>query len=334
MIQNTLGRRDFLRLGLSASLFSLASCSSSLQKPTLGAISKALPNELLFSLPSSWNFKQIVNSERLNSYEDQLNKGFGLVALGDGWLLNLPPEKLQSILTDDLRTRLGEKTLQFLNGFDAAFPMKVLPVGVSPWVILFRNGKTWSTQARKEWSVLLNSELKGQIVFPKSPRIIISLAEKIDEPDALRKLRLQAAAFDDQNGLNWVLSGKARAAILPIHSCFTLLSRDPRLSIALPMQGAPLHWTVLVRPATSRAPFPRKWIEESWRKPLLAKLLAKGWIPPLRLEELQGALDQTPIKYHQILLPPEAIWNRCWSFSPLTTFEKIRLENLWLNSTP
>ena len=54
--------------------------------------------------------------------------------------------------------------------------------------------------------------------------------------------------FDDRNSLNWILAGKARVAILPLYRCFRSLSKDPRLSFALPSSGAPLHWTVLVKP--------------------------------------------------------------------------------------
>ena len=119
--------------------------------------------------------------------------------------------------------------------------------------------------------------------------------------------------------MNWVLSGKARAAVLPLFRCFSNLNRDPRLSIALPMSGAPLNWTLLVRPTKKiSVPFPYKWIEESWDLPLLGKLLARGWIPPLPNFELLKASSYIANKYKSIVLPPDSFWKNSWSLYRFT----------------
>ena len=55
--------------------------------------------------------------------------------------------------------------------------------------MIFRNGDDWLFDARQDWSVLLNRKLKGEIVFPESPRIIMAIAERLEIQDGLRRLR-------------------------------------------------------------------------------------------------------------------------------------------------
>ena len=162
----------------------------------------------------------------------------------------------------------------------------------------------------------------------------MSIANTIDEPDALRNLRIQAITFDDRNSLNWILSGKARVAILPLVRCFSSLIRDPRLSVVLPDQGAPLHWTVLVRPKQTRQSFPGEWLEAAWEMPHIARLLSKAWIPPIPYSDLIKDMHFVPDSYKSIILPAKSVWNNCWSFPLITEQETNRLESLWIQSTP
>ena len=46
------------------------------------------------------------------------------------------------------------------------------------------------------------------------------------------------------------------------------LRSDPRVHAVLPEQGAPLDWTLLMRPAQTREPLPQSWVEEAWKAPL------------------------------------------------------------------
>ena len=86
--------------------------------------------------------------------------------------------------------------------FGPEMSQRILPIGVSPWVMLFRNGKEWLPQAQEGSSVLLDNDLTGRVVLPESPRVVISIAERLDEPDALMRLRSQALTFDDRNALS------------------------------------------------------------------------------------------------------------------------------------
>ena len=122
-------------------------------------------------------------------------------------------------------------------------------MSVSPWVLLFRGDALTPTAAADGWNALLDPSIAGKLVLPSSPRVVLSIAERMDRPDALQRLRAAALVFDDRHALNWLLQGKARAAVLPLVRCMATLRSDPRVHAVLPEQGAPLHWTLLMRPA-------------------------------------------------------------------------------------
>jgi len=331
---NMYKRREFVRLTFLASLFGLAACGRETEKPILCASSETLPNELIRTLPESWLFKPLKSQVEIEANELLLSQKPDLLAIGDGWVLEIQENLLQPIEADDFLPRLSKQAEDFLSNLGPELSSRVFPIGVSPWVMLFRNGQDLVDRGNQGWDVLLDSELTGQVVLPESPRLVMSIAERIDDLDGLRKLRRQALTFDDRNGLNWVLSGQARVAVLPLFHCFGDLSRDPRLSISLPMSGTPLNWTLLVRPTKNKASLPFKWIEETWEMPLLAKLLARGWIPPLPNVELLKASNYISNKHKSIVLPPDSFWLNSWSLYPMSTFEIDRLNNLWKESTP
>ena len=330
-----LKRREFCRLSLLAGLVGVAGCGRSIStKPILRAAAETLPKELLRALPDPWVFNALEAKAGLKSSPLAINSITDLLAIGDGWLSGLSTENLHPIEAGQISSRLGIKAQQFLDSFDDERASRILPIGVSPWVMLFRNGQDFLPRGQEGWDVLLDPALAGSLVLPESPRLVISIADRIEEAHSLKRLRQPALTFDYRNGLNWVLSGKARVAVLPLFRCFGSLSRDPRLSIALPNTGAPLHWTVLVRPISSKQSLPQSWIEEAWTMPLLGKLLARGWIPPLSQQELFKTIRYIPDSYKTILLPSESVWNKCWSLNSLSEVEINRLQNLWIQSTP
>ena len=60
-----------------------------------------------------------------------------------------------------------------------------------------------------------------QIILPNSPHLIISIADRMRNPNQLSKLKKQAKAFDDKNALNWILGGQAKVTIVPLLSVRT-----------------------------------------------------------------------------------------------------------------
>ncbi len=333
--QRELGRRELLRLGLFAGLIGLAGCGRGSEAPLLRATPETLPKKWRRILPKPWSYKPLNADLGREPFSSALEQGADLLALGDGWLASLPEQELQPIDAAALKDRLDDlQARTFMASLGPALHSRVLPVGVSPWVLLFRQGDPWLSQARSSWQVLLDPALKGRVVLPQSPRLLMALAERMEVPDGLRLLRTQAYASDDRQGLNWLTQGKARVAVLPLQHCMHSLRRDPRLSVVLPNSGAPLNWTVLVRSALTREPLPQSWVKQSWDKPLLGQLLAGGWIPPLPRAELHRALGTIPKAYQSIVLPSQEVWSRCWSLPPLTATQQVELEQRWSQSTP
>ena len=225
------GRRELIQLGILLSIPTLTGCGKLSIQPILRSSEETLPNSFARLLPEPWLIKPL--KVKSNFAKDQLTipPNSDLIAIGDGWISELEKESLQPISEERISTRFDYQTKEFLKGFGPELALRLFPIGVSPWVMLFRNGEPWASSAKEGWNVLLDPDLRGRVVLPSSPRFVMSIANKIDEPDALRKLRIQALTFDDRNSLNWILSGKARVVILPLIRCFSSLIRDPRIII-------------------------------------------------------------------------------------------------------
>ncbi len=329
----TLGRRSFLRLVACSGLLSLSGCSFATTGPTLGFPRGVLPIEFLHALPSQWRYQVFKNQSAIDFYKFQQIRDVDLVAFADGWLTHAPHELFQNLGANKLLDSLNNQAIDFLNGLGPTFASKVFPIAMSPWVLIFRRGEEFLPRANESWDILLDPALKGEVILPNSPRLIMSLAERMSQDDSLRLLRSQARSFDDKNGLNWLISGKAKVAVLPLQYCLSNLTRDPRLSIALPKKGCPLNWTLVLRPKESVEPFPSAWIQKSWRLPLLVNLLVMGIIPPLAYDELTEAIDLLP-KQFQFIFRKGKVFKNAWSLPPLSSIEEKVLEERWTRSTP
>jgi hypothetical protein len=205
---------------------------------------------------------------------------------------------------------------------------------VSPWVLLVRSNPVINAIKQLGWQMLLDPQLKGKIVFPSSPRVVIDLADRLEQPDALQRLRRQALTFDDRQAVNWLLKGVAKVVVLPLQRCLSLLRRDPRMEVILPNQGAPLHWTVLIRPKDAKVPLPQQWVELAWREPMRRRLLQEGWRTPLATAVLDADRSQLPGRWRSLVLPPDDLWNKCWSLPPLSPEQRISLAERWRASAP
>jgi hypothetical protein len=150
----------------------------------------------------------------------------------------------------------------------------------------------------------------------------------------LRRLRRAALASDERNGLNLLLTGEAEALVLPRRRAVALLRSDPRLSAVLPDDGAPLGWNLLLRPAGTAAELPLAWLEAALQPPLLPRLLAAGWVPPLPRAELERAATSLPQLQRSLLLPPVDLLARCRALQPLGEGERQSLQDLWDSTAP
>ena len=325
-----LGRRDFLKYGLISSLFFLAGCSTSEKKLALRGVNNSFPNELISSLSSDWEFFPIedIGSEKF-PYNSSLKEKTDLLVLNDGWISELQFDLIREIQATNIREKLSNQANSFLKGLGKDYENKILPLAVSPWVILFRNEDSLALKNKNSWEVIFSDSLLNKIVFPSSPRLLISIAKKIGFSNELSKIKNQSKLFDDRNALNWVVSGRANAAILPLSNCVDNLFEDPRLSVLLPKEGSPLNWTVLASPTQSLAAFPSDWFDIFWGPVYSKRLRRKGFFPPTDFLELRRQNIKVPKKYQSIFFPEKSTWNECWSLPILSAKEKKDLALIW-----
>ena len=109
------------------------------------------------------------------SYKSVLKEKTDLLVLNDGWISDLPINSLQEIKADNIRNNFSKKTSSFLDGLGDDYKKKLLPLAVSPWVILFRNEDSLALKNKNSWEVVFSSSLANQIVFPSSPYLLISI---------------------------------------------------------------------------------------------------------------------------------------------------------------
>ena len=330
---NELGRRDFIKYGLLSSLFVLSGCSTSQQKFALRGVPHSFPSEFISSLSKSWEFIPIEDIElKKIPYNSILQEKTDLLILNDGWTSKIPFGLLKEIKANDLRDYFSRKAISFLDGLGEDYKNRIIPVAVSPWVILFRNEESLALENKNSWEVIFSNALKNQIVFPNSPYLLISIAQKMGFVNDFSKLKSQSKLFDDRNALNWVVSGRANAAVLPLSSCVDSLVKDPRLSILLPQEGSPLNWTVLASPALSPVPFPADWFDLLWGERYLRRVIRKGFLPPTSFSDLRRKNINVSKRYQSIFIPEESVWNKCWSLPVLSFEEKQALAFNWNNS--
>ena len=323
-------RRHLLQMMGGAGLISLAGCRAGGLKPRLLAPAGVLPKTWTMELPDPW---QLTSAKDLDQWTQADLAQADLLSCTDGWLSTLSTVALQPMEAAPLRNQLDPLALRFLETL-GPLAAKVLPVGVSPWVLLVRRNARVDAIKSLGWQLLLDPQLQGQIVFPASPRVVIDLADHLDQPDAVERLRRQALTFDDRQAVNWLLKGAAKVVVLPLQRCLSLLRRDPRMDVIFPHQGAPLHWTVLARPKDTQEPLPQEWVQQAWREPMRRRLLQDGWRAPLPTSVLDADRLKLPERWRSLVLPPEDLWNRCWSLPPLSPEQRVSLAERWRASAP
>ncbi len=328
-----LGRRQVLRLGAIGGLGLLAGCRG--QGPQLLASRGDLPAAWSARLPRPWQLRLLDDAAAVLAARAQSS----MVQLGDGWATEVPRSTFGPIATPELLARLAPEAgpVSRLYAPEGA-PILAFPWSCNPWVLLLRDRPDLQRRLGEGWDLLLDASLKAKLVLPASPRVAIALVD--GDPQRLRRLRQNVLAQDDRHGLNLLLSGAAEALVLPRQRVVPLLRRDPRLSVILPEQGAPLGWSLVLKPlasataATAASPPPLEWLAAVLEPPLLPLLLASGWVPPLPRPLLQRAVASFPAAQASLLLPPAAVLARCRNLPPLSAAERGELQALWDAAAP
>lgn len=333
----TFTRRRLLSLSAGGALALLGSCASS-RKGSLLHSPASLPGSWLSALPKDWQARSVAGPQQVLEANNA-----DLIQLNDGWATTAPA---------DAFAPLGpgiEPLLQRLDPFSAPIsrllapagkPVRAFPWACGTWVLLVRERPDLLERAAEGWSVLLDPSLKGKLVLPSSPRVVISLLAGSDGWQApalaeqLRRLRSQALAFDDRDGLNLLLHGEAEAIVLPSQRALALLRRDPRLQALQPLGATPLIWDLLLRPKDATRPLPLAWLARVLQEPGLSQALNEGWLPPLPRARLQGALARQPAALRPLLLPAPELLSQCHTLAPLTAAERASAQALWDATAP
>jgi hypothetical protein len=346
-----LSRRHLLQLaslgGSALAAGALAGCSRGGDAGQLLSVRGQLPSAWLKALPSSWRSQVLDSPAALLERLRDSTSASRLVSLGDGWVQQLPPAELQPINAPallELLDPIAQAPSRLFAGPEAA--AKAFPWAFGTWVILLRNRADLLQRQGEGWALLLDPSLKGRLLLPASPRLLIALAQRQLSPtpaglpspddaalvDQVRRLHRQALSLEESQGLNFLLAGDADAAVVTSQRAVPLLQRDPRLTAFLPATGSPLWWQLLVRQGptgTTAAPLPLEWLRDGLSLPLLDRLLAAGWVPPLPAAQFAPALKRWPARLRPLLLPPPAVLARCTNLEPLNAAQRQGLQQLW-----
>lgn len=349
-----LSRRQLLQLAslggpvLAAGV--LAGCSRGGDAGQLLSVRGQLPSAWLKALPSSWRSQVLGSPAELLEQLGAPSPASRLISLGDGWVQQLPPAELQPINAPgllELLDPIAQAPSRLFAGPEAA--AKAFPWAFGTWVILLRNRPDLLQRQSEGWALLLDPSLKGRLVLPASPRLLIALAQRqlsstpgaVPSPedaalvDQVRRLHRQALSLEESQGLNFLLAGDADAAVVTSQRAVPLLQRDPRLTAFLPATGSPLWWQLLMRQGprgttvSTGSPLPLEWLRDGLSLPLLDRLLAAGWVPPLPTSQLASALKRWPARLRPLLLPPPAVLERCTNLEPLSPAQRQGLQQLW-----
>ena len=322
-------RREFLNYGKLTLLFLLNSCSNFPNKIKITLQNSFYPEIFKDTIPKDWKQEKI-NFESIQQQKNKniiLNSDFTLI--NDGWINSLDFALFEDINEYPLMENLDKRSIDFLGSFRENQRRKLFPIGVVPYTIIIKNNKELINSARISWDFLLSKKLTGKIIFPKSPRIIFSIAKKINSSNSLKKLKSQAMLFDDKNTLNWLINSDACVAIVPYSLCSKYLKIDPRLSLVFPNQGVPLMWHFILSRSNLNNEIFIKWIKSLENKSIVDKLVSQGWYLPFNNDYLQS-------KYNSAMnprsFPSKKCWDNSWSFPVLTNEQKINLENSWNES--
>jgi len=323
-------RREFLNYGKLSFLFLLNSCSKLSNKVKIAVQNSFYPPSFKDTIPKNWkqekiNFQSIQPQKNRNTI---FNSDFTLI--NDGWITSIDFAEFKKINENPLIENLDKRSIDFLRTFNENQRSKLFPIGVIPYTIVIKNNKELINSAGNSWDFLLSKMLTGKIIFPQSPRIILSIAEKINSSNSLKKLKSQAMLFDDKNMLNWLINSDACVAIVPYSLCSKYLKIDPRLSLVFPNQGVPLMWHFILSRSNLNNEILIKWIKSLENKLIVDKLSSQGWYLPFNIDYLQSKYKS---EIYPISGPSKKCWDNSWSFPILTNEQKINLENAWNESS-
>ena len=333
MFENYFTRRKFLKISKLSFVFLLSACSNISNKIRISFQSSFFLNSLKDILPSNWE-KNNLNFEKIKLEKvNQKLRDSDFIIVNDGWVNSLNFDEFENLNNQTLIDKLDQRAIDFLNTFDNDLRNKLFPIGVLPYAVIIKNNNDLINLAKKSWDFLLSEDLRGKIIFPNSPRIIMSIANKIDADNSLAKLKKQVLVFEDKNAFNWLINSNSAIAIVPYNLCYKYLKIDSRLSIVFPDQGVPLMWNFILNKSKIKEEILIGWIMSLEKKSNIDKLSIEGWYLPFNNEYVESKYKKVDKSLNNIFRPSEICWQNSWSFPHLKSKQKINLKRFWNESS-
>ena len=328
MNNKQLTRKKFLDIAKLSALYLLTSCSGFSRKISIGLYKNFLSANFINLLPKTWK------KENLNYKEGNSNKNFrnkDLILINDGWLRRVDLKDFNDI-SDPLLDYLDKRSKSYLGNWELFERKKLYPIGVVPYAVVVKNNQRYKITSKNNWNFLLSKDLIGKMILPNSPRLLISIAERINDKNALKAIIDQDNIYDDINAIDWLINTDAVLAILPLTLCEKYLKVDSRLSIVFPNKGVPLMWNFLLINNNFNQTLLIDWIDKLLERNSVKKLIRDGLYLPFKNEYNQSSYNFTFKSERLLKRPSEECWRNSWSFNPLKESEKIELEIIWKKS--
>ena len=325
MNNKQLTRKKFLDIAKLSVLFLLTSCNGLSRKISIGLYKNFLPVNFINLLPKNWK------KENINFKEDNSNKNFrnkDLILINDGWLSRVDL-KLFDDISEPLINYLDERSKYYLSNWPLFERNKLYPIGVIPYAVIIKNNERYKITNKNNWDFLLSKDLIGKMILPNSPRILISIAERINNKNAMKAIFNQGNIYDDINAIDWLINTDAVLAILPLTICEKYLKIDSRLSIVFPNQGVPLMWNFLLINNNFNQALLLNWIDKLIERNLINKLIKDGLYLPFNNEYIQSKYKYSSKSARLLNRPSEECWRNSWSFNSLKESEKVEFEKIW-----
>jgi len=328
MINNQLTRKKFLNIAKLSVLFLLTSCKGLSKKISISFYKDFLPVSFINLLPKSWK------KDNFNYRDDKLNKNFRdkeIILINDGWINKVELQYFSDV-SDPLLSYLDERSKNYLRTWELSERKKLYPFGVIPYGVIIKKNERYKITNKNNWDFLLSKDFIGKMILPNSPRILISIAERINNKNAIKAIINQKNIYDDINAIDWLINTDAVLAILPLTICEKYLKIDSRLSIVFPNQGVPLMWNFILIKNDFKQTLLLNWIDRLLERNSLNKLIKDGLYLPFNNQYIKSSYKHTSKSARLLNRPSEECWNNSWSFNSLRESERVQLEELWKKS--
>ena len=328
MIDDRLTRKEFLDFAKLSLVFFLSSCQGLTRKSSIGFHKNFIPDSLIASLPKYWA------QENINFNDNYLNKNSfnqELIIVNDGWINSLEIDEYTDI-NYSLMNKLDDRSRTYLSYWDINTSKKLYPIGVIPYALLIKNNHKYKITNKSRWDFLLSREFSGKMILPNSPRLLMSLADRLNNIYALKMLINQRNIYNDINAIDWLVNTDAVLTIMPINQCQKFLKFDSRLSLVFLDQGVPLLWNFLLIKNDFKQINVSDWLDKLLEKNILKNLIRDGWYLPFDKKNIQAEYEYINESENNSIRPSQECWKNSWSLPSLKESEKSKLENLWKES--